>query len=189
MLEVSPCDSSVFAFSHLVHAPSFLWPTAVAKRLTSTRWWISSDTIFLLFAVDSLDHQRCGCRPRSAFPFTTVPIISFILRADSAFSTAISAFHFRPVITKGWTFSPVGHESHAAFGRVSLFLIYIPQQLTTLEVLVLWINYIVPRLLRSWVLQIIFFINVLFNCSIVSTFVSDTSYICNGLANLGINPK
>ena len=34
-----------------------------------------------------------------------------------------------------------------------------------------------------------FLINLLINCSIVSTFVSDTSYICNGHANLGINPK
>ena len=41
-----------------------------------------------------------GCRPRPAFPFVTVPIISFIPRADSAFSTAIFAFYFRPVITE-----------------------------------------------------------------------------------------
>ena len=34
-----------------------------------------------------------------------------------------------------------------------------------------------------------FLINLLINRSIVSTFVSDTSYICNGHANLGINPK
>ena len=93
-----------FAFSHLVHAPCFLCPTAVEKRLTSSRWWISSDTIFLLFTVDSFDHQCYGCRPRPAFPFATVPIVSFILRADSAFSTAIFAFHFRPVITEGWAF-------------------------------------------------------------------------------------
>ena len=31
--------------------------------------------------------------------------------------------------------------------------------------------------------------DLLINRSIVSTFVSDTSYICNGHANLGINPK
>ena len=102
-----------FALSHLVHAPCFLCPTAVTKCLTSSRWWISSDTIFLLFAMDSLDHQCCGCRPRPAFPFATVPIISFILRADSAFSTAISAFYFRPVITEGWAFFTRGsRESH-----------------------------------------------------------------------------
>ena len=34
-----------------------------------------------------------------------------------------------------------------------------------------------------------FFINLLINSLIVSNFVSDTSYICNGHANLGINPK
>ena len=101
------------AFSHLVHAPCFLCPTAVAKRLTSLRWWISSDTIFLLFAVDSFDHKRYGCRPRPAFPFATVPIISFILRANSAFSTAIFAFHFRPVITEGWAFFSGSRESRS----------------------------------------------------------------------------
>ena len=34
-----------------------------------------------------------------------------------------------------------------------------------------------------------FFINLLIKRSIASIFVSDTSYICNGHANLGINPK
>ena len=93
-----------FALSHLVHAPCFLCPTAVAKRLTSSRWWISSNTIFFLFNRDSLDNKRCGCRPRPAFPFAIVHIISFILRADSAFSAAIFVFHFRPVIAEGWAF-------------------------------------------------------------------------------------
>ena len=124
-----------FALSHLVHAPCFLCPTAVAKRLTSSRWWISSDTIFLLFNMGSLDHQHCRCRPRPAFPFATVPIISFILRTDSAFSTAIFAFHFRPVITEGWAFFTSGSRESAS-GKVALFLIYILQQVTTLEVLV-----------------------------------------------------
>ena len=96
----------------------------------------------------SLDHQQCGCRPRPAFPFATVPIISFILRADSVFSTAIFAFDFRLVITEGWNSSPVGSESNAAFGTVALFLNYIPQQETTLKVLVLLMNYIVPHLLK-----------------------------------------
>ena len=34
-----------------------------------------------------------------------------------------------------------------------------------------------------------FFINLLINRSIFSTFVSDTSYISSGHANFGINPK
>ena len=70
-----------FALFHLVHTSCFLCPTAVAKCLTSSRWWISSDTIFLLFDMDSLDHQCCGCRPSPAFPLATVRIISFILKA------------------------------------------------------------------------------------------------------------
>ena len=112
LISLVPCDSSVFC--NLVHTPCFLCPTAVAKRLTSSRSWISSDTIFLLFDMNSLDHQRCGYRPRPAFRFATVPIISFILRADSAFSTAIFAFYFWPVITGGWAFFTSGpRESHS----------------------------------------------------------------------------
>ena len=130
-----------FALSHLVHAPCFLCSTAVAKHLTSSRWWISSNTIFLLFSVDPLDHQRCGCRPRPAFPFATVPIISFILNSQQLFLPSIS------LSQKAGRSSPVGRESHAAFGKIALFLIYIPH--TTLEFLVLLMNYIVPRSLRS----------------------------------------
>ena len=112
-----------FALSYLVHAlrsVSFC-PTAVAKCLTSPRRWISSDTIFLLFAVDSFDHQHCGCRPRPAFPFATVLIISFILRADSAFSTAIFAFYFRPVITEGWAFFTSGSQESRSIWKSRAF--------------------------------------------------------------------
>ena len=93
-----------FALCQLVHAPCFLCLTAVAIHLTSSRWWISSETIFLLFNVHSLDYERCGWRPRPALPFATVLIISFILRADSASSAAIFASHFQPVIMEGWAF-------------------------------------------------------------------------------------
>ena len=93
-----------FALSHLVHAPCFFCPTAVAIRMTSSRWWISSETIFLLFLGFLGPHQCCGSRPRLALPFATVLIISFILRAYSSFSTAIFVFHFQPVITEGKAF-------------------------------------------------------------------------------------
>ena len=117
MLEVYPCDSSVFCI-----LPLSPLSTAVAKRLTSSIWWISSDAIFLLFAVDSLDHQRCGCRPRPAFPFSTMPIISFILRSDSAFSTAIFVFLFRLVITKGRAFFTRGSRESRSIGKSHAFL-------------------------------------------------------------------
>ena len=96
MLEVAPCDSSVFCT--LTLGLCALFPLSYISSKTPP------DTIFLLFNVDYLDHQRCGCRPRHDFPFATVPIISFMLRADSAFSVVIFAFHFRPVITEGWAF-------------------------------------------------------------------------------------
>ena len=131
-----------FALSHLVYAPYFLCPTAITKRLTTSRWWISPDTIFL-FAVDSLDHQRCGCRPRPTFLFATVPIISFILRAGSAFSTAIFAFHFRPVITVGDERSRNIWKSRAFPNLYSSTSDNIVSFSFVDEV------YIVPRLLRS----------------------------------------
>ena len=131
-----------FALSHLVHSPCFLYPTAVAKRLTSSRWWISSDTIFLPFNVDSLGHQRCGC---SFSICHSVNYFFFILRSQQLFLPSIPDRYSQ----KAGHSSPVGRESHAAFGRVALFLIYNPEQATTLEVLVLLMNYIVPRLLRS----------------------------------------
>ena len=112
-----------FAFFHLVQAPCFLSPTAVAKRPTSSRWWISTDTIFLLFTVDSFDHQTHGWRPTPAFPDATVPIISFVLRADSAFSTAIYAFYFRPVITEGWAFFTSGsRESRSIWKSIYTYV-------------------------------------------------------------------
>ena len=112
MLEVVPCDSSVFCTPPL--DPCALFSLSFSCSKTPLKWWISSHTIFLLFNVDSLDHQRCGCRARAAFPFATVPNISFILRADSAFSTAIFTFYFRPVIIEGWAFFPSGlRESHS----------------------------------------------------------------------------
>ena len=96
-----------FALSHLAYVPCFLCPIAVAICLTS-------ETIFLLFIVDSFDHQCCGWGPRPALSFATVSIISFILRANSAFSTAIFTFHFWPVIMEGWAFFPSGsRESHS----------------------------------------------------------------------------
>ena len=104
MLMVTPCDSYVFCT--LLLCPRILFP--LSYSCSKTRDFLKMmnffQTIFLLFIVDSLDHQRCGWRPRPALPFATVPIISFILRSDSAFSTAIFTFHFRPVITERWAF-------------------------------------------------------------------------------------
>ena len=177
-----------FAFSHLVHAPYFLYPTAVAKRPTSSRWWISSDTIFLLFAVDSFGHQLCGCRPRPAFPFATVPIISFILRADSVFSTGIFAFHFRPVITEGWAFFTSGSRESRSIWKSCAF----PNLYSSTSDNVGCFSF-VDELYSATFKELgtpnHLFINLLIYLFIVSTFVSDTSYICNNHANLGINPK
>ena len=101
-----------FSHSYLVPAYCFLCPTAVAIRLIFSRRRISSKTIFLWFIVDSLDHQSYGWKPRPALPFTTVLFIYFHLKANSTFSTSIFAFHYRPVITKGWTFfTSVSRES------------------------------------------------------------------------------
>ena len=138
-----------FALFHLVHTPCLLCPTAVAKRLTSSRWWISSDTIFFCLtwilwttnAVDVVLHLLFHLPQCQLFLSSWGPI----LHSQQLFLPYISD---RPSQKAGRS-SPVGHESHAAFGKVALFLIYIPQQVTTFEVLVLLMNSIVPRLLRS----------------------------------------
>ena len=98
MLEVSPCDSSVFHTLPL--SPCALFP---------------------LSYMDSLDHQHCGCRPRPAFPFATVPIISFILRANSAFSTATQQLHFWLVITEGWVFFTSGSQESRSIWKSRTF--------------------------------------------------------------------
>ena len=114
-----------FVLSYFVHAPCFLWPTAAAICVTSSRWWISSETIlfFFLLIVDSLGHQCYGWRPRSALPFATVPIISFILRpilhSLQLFWPSIS----KRLLWKAGRCSLVGHKSHAAPGKVALYLI------------------------------------------------------------------
>ena len=126
-----------FALSHLIHAPCFLCPTAVAKRLTSSRWWIYSDTIFLLFAVilwtanaaDEGQDLLFHLPPCQLFLSSRGPI----QHSQQLFLPSIS----NRLSPKAGHSSTVGRENHAAFGRVALFLIYIPQQVTTLEVLVL----------------------------------------------------
>ena len=177
-----------FVFTHVVHAPCFLCHTAVAIRLTSSRW-ISSKTIFLLFIVDSLDHQCCGWRPRPALPFATVPVISFILRANSAFSTAIFAFHFRPVITEDWAFYTNGSwELHSIWKSHALLNLY---SLTSDNIRSFSF---VDELYSAMFVKELgtpnhFFIYSLINHLIVLNFISDTSYICISHDYLGINPK
>ena len=94
-----------FALSHLVDV-SFV------QQLSQYAWhpWDEeflpksfSFCLWILWTTNTVDE-----RPRSSLPFVTVPIISFILRDDSAFSTAIFAFHFRPFITEGWAYFTSG---------------------------------------------------------------------------------
>ena len=180
----------------LLHSPTWsMRPVSfvlqlLQNALTSSRWWISSDAIFLLFNVDSLDHQRCGYRPWPAFPFATVPIISFVLRADSAFSTAMFAFHFRPVITEGWAFFTSGSRESRSIWKSYTF----PNLYSSTSDNVGSFSFVDELYSATFVKELgtpnhFLKINLLINRSIVSTFISDSSYICNDPANLGINPK
>ena len=56
----------------------------------------------------------CGFLGPPALPFATVPIISFILRADSTFSTAILHYISDWLLLKAGRSSLVGCESHAS---------------------------------------------------------------------------
>ena len=144
---------------------------------------------FLLFIVDSFDHQRCGWRSRLALPFATVPIIYFILRADSAFSTAIFAFHFRPVITEDWAFfTRVLRESRSICKSRAL-----PNLNSSPSDNVGGFSSVDEMYSATFVK--VFgtpnhsFVYLLIDYSIVPTFVIDTSYTCIGHDNLGNNPK
>ena len=144
---------------------------------------------FLFFIVDFLDHQRCGRRLRPALPFASVPIISFILRADSAFPTAIFAFHFRPVIMEGWAFFSCGsRESRSIWKSHSL-----PNLNSSTSDNVGSFSFVDELYCATFVNELEtlnhFFVYWQINRSIVSTFVIDTSYTCIGHGNLGNNPK
>ena len=121
MIEVFPCESSVLCILPL--SPRVLYPLSYSCSKTPNflKMIDSFRHRFLLFAVDSLDHQRCGCRPRPAFPFATVPNISFILRTNSVVSTAIFDFHFRPVITEGWAFFTSGSKESLSIWKSRAF--------------------------------------------------------------------
>ena len=139
---------------------------------------VSSETIFLLFMVDSFDHQRCVWRPRPGFPFTTVPIIASILRDDSAFSTAICAFYFRPVITKFWAFFTSGsRESHSIWKSCALL------DLNSST------SFVDELYRQQFDTPNHFLVYLLINRSIISTFVIDTSYTYIGHDNWGNNKK
>ena len=102
-----------FALSHLVHAPCFLCPTAVAKRLTSSRWWISSDTIFFCLtwiflttnAVDVGLYLLFHLPQCQLFLSSWGPILHF----RQLFLPSISA----RLSQKAGRSSPVGWKSHA----------------------------------------------------------------------------
>ena len=130
--------------------------------------------------MDSLDHQRCGWRPRPTLPFATVPIISFILKADSTFSTAIFAFYFWLVITEGWEFFTRGsQESHSIWKNHTL-----PNLCSSTSDNVGSFSFVDELYSATFVMELgtpnHFFVYLLINCSTVSTFVSDSSYICIG---------
>ena len=81
---------------------------------------LSENILRLVFLV-SLEHHHCRWRPSPALPVTTKPITSFILREDSAVSTAYSASHFRPVIMAGCAlFTSGSTESRSIWKRRAL---------------------------------------------------------------------
>ena len=98
MLEITPCDNSVFCTLPLSSCALFPLSYSCSKTPNVLKMMNFFRHHFSSVCRGFFAFQHCGCRPRPAFPFATVSIISFILRADSAFSTAIFAFHSRPVI-------------------------------------------------------------------------------------------
>ena len=176
-------------FSHLVHAPCLGCATAMAKRLLSSKSLISSETILRLFFVVSFDHHLCGWRRNPALPVATKPITSFILREDSAVSTACFAFHFLPVIMAGCAiFTSGSTESRNIWNSRAL-----PNLNSSTSDFVGSFSFVDELYNATFVKDFgtpnHFFRNLLIKLSIFSILESDTSYICMDHANMGIKPK
>ena len=176
-------------FSHLVHAPCLDCAIAMARRLLSSKSWISYEIILCLLFVVSFDHQFCGWKPNPALPVATEPITSFILREDSAVSTACFAFYFRPVIMAGCAlFTNGSTESRNIWNSRAL-----PNLNSSTNDFVGSFSF-VDELYKATLVKDLgtpnhFFRNLLIKLSIFSILESDNSYICMGHANLGIKPK
>ena len=166
-------------FSHLVHALHLGCATAMARRLLSSKWWISSETILRgIFwpPVVGADQDRVS----------HLPITSFILRENSAISAAYLAFHFRPVIMAGCALSTRGSsESHSIWKSRAL-----PNLNTSTSDFVGSFSFVDELYNATFVKDLEtpnhFFRNLLIKRSIFSILESNTSYICIGDANLAI---
>ena len=167
-------------FSHLVYAPCLGCATAMVRRLLSSKSWISSETILRLFFVVSFDHHLCGWRPNPAFPVATEPITSFLLRENSAVSTACFSFHFRPVIMAGCAFFTCGStESRNIWNSHAL-----PNLNSSTSDFVSSFSFVDELYKATFVKDLgtpnHFFRNFLIKLSIFLILESDTSYICTG---------
>ena len=176
-------------FSHLVHASCLGCATAMARCLLSSKWWISSETILCLFFVVSFDHHRCGWRPSPALPVATELITSFILREDSAISTGYLAFHFQSVTMAGCVLFTSGFiESSSIWNSRAL-----PNLNSSTTDFMVSFSFVDKLYNATFVKDLGIpnhsFRNLQIKCSIFLTIERDTSYICIGHANLGIEPK
>ena len=139
MLEGSPCDGSVFCILPL--SPCTLFPlsyrcskTPNFLKMNFFRHHLFFSLPWILWTINAVD---VGLDLLLHLPQCQLFLSSWgpIQHFQQLFLPSIS----ERLSQKAGHSSPVGRESHAAFGRVALFLIYIPQQLTTLEVLVIYI--------------------------------------------------
>ena len=111
----------------------------------------------------------------------TVPIISFILKADSVFSTSIFTFHFRLVITEGWVFFTNGLRESRIIWK-SHALPYSNSSTSDNSGSFSFVDELYSTTCVKGLGTLThFFVYLL----IVSTFVIDTSYTCIGHDYLG----
>ena len=120
VLKIAPCESYVFCTLSL--GPCILFPLSYSCSNTPDFFEMMN------FFGNHFSHVYFGfpgqptpyMKPRSVLPFTTVQIISFLFRADSAFSTAFPSYISDWLLRKVGCSSLVGRESHAASGKVVL---------------------------------------------------------------------
>ena len=116
------------------------------------------------------------------------PITSFILREDSAVSTAYFTLHFLPVIMAGCALFTSGstvaqHLEKSCFTKFKFSASDFMGSFSFIDELY---N---ATFVKDLGTPNHFFRNLLIKRSIFSILGSDTSYICIGYANLGIKPK
>ena len=178
-------------FFHLVHILCLGCVTAMARRLLSTKWWISSETILRLSLLSLLTTTVVvEYQVRLSQLLQNRLLLSFcVLREVSAVSILYLASHFRPVIMASCALFTSGSTASCSIWKSRA----LPNLNSSTSDFVGSFSFVDELYNATFVKDLgtpnRFFNYLLFKHSIFSILKSDTSYICISHANLGIKPK